>query len=37
LQGDRHENILVTGGTTSLAGATLAPGDTQAKPGKDNR
>jgi aconitate hydratase len=26
-----------TGGTASLADATLAPGDTQAKPGKDNR
>ena len=26
---------LATGGTASLADATLAPGDTQAKPGKD--
>ena len=26
-----------TGGTASFADATLAPGDTQAKPGKDNR
>jgi aconitate hydratase len=26
-----------TGGTARLADATLAPGDTQAKPGKDNR
>jgi len=28
---------LATGGTASFADATLAPGDTQAKPGKDNR
>src|SRR5205085_10894245 len=28
---------LATGGTASLADAKLAPGDTQAKPGKDNR
>ena len=28
---------LATGGTASFADARLAPGDTQAKPGKDNR